>query len=301
VNSPPGGGLRRGELSHGDTEHLGHRRRAVVTPIADVERAEEDRVQRGREQDPARHTHRLGAAGIGQPFAAQHRGPQRPDREDVGPVVAGAAAEPLGRDEALGPPEHHARRCIGRRQHEALVLLDHARVAEIEEAAALGAVLDLDHAVARRDVAVRHAAGVQRGEPAQQVEHDRHRALPRHRVLGDLLGDASPLDELEHAVASFEPADVVGAHEARVMDLRGDLGLLDESADDVRVLVVLRVEHLDRDLGLGRRVRGGVDRRRAAVADPVLELVAPPERLVREVVVDRETSCEVEVLGDGHG
>ena len=68
-------------------------------------------------------------------------------------------------------------------------------------------------------------------------------------------------------------------------DLRGELPLLHEAAHQEDVLVMLGMQHLDRDPGLGGHVDRRVDRGHAPTADPPLELVAHAEEQAREVMV----------------
>ena len=89
-----------------------------------------------------------------------------------------------------------------------------------------------------------HAAGVRVGHRLADLEED-----PQHaRLIGGRIGprvqeigQGAALDQLHREVGAAvgEGAQLVDRHDARMLQLAGDLRLLDEAADQLGVVAVL--------------------------------------------------------------
>ncbi len=113
---------------------------------------------------------------------------------------------------------------------------------------------DADHDVGRLQVAVDHAAGVGVGDGLGDGLEDRQEAGPV--VVGAVARSSSnsrqgvALDQLhgEEGPEVGEGAQLVDRHDAGVLELAADLGLLDEAADHVGVVAEVVAQDLERDV-----------------------------------------------------
>ena len=140
--------------------------------------------------------------------AAPRRGDHASPRRGSLPAVASSATPPSRQDLGQAPVHH----------------LDLAEAA--------------DHHVRRLQVAVDHAAGVGVGHRLADRLEDRQepgQVVGRRRAGREQVGQRLPLDQLHGEVrpAVGEGAQLVDRHDARVLELAADLGLLDEPADQL--------------------------------------------------------------------
>ena len=184
--------------------------------------------------------------GVEEAAAGEHLPEHDAHGEDVGAAVDGGGADLLRRHvRRLALDEPGARRDDAR-----------GREGDAEIGDAPGAV-GADEEVLRRHVAVHDAEGmtvvvgeVVRGvEPGEAVDEGAqpraHADLPR-QVEGEPLrhGDALDVvhDEVEAVVAL---ADVHDRNGVRMVDARGDAGLVEEHVDELALFGEVRVHHLD--------------------------------------------------------
>jgi hypothetical protein len=99
----------------------------------------------------------------------------------------------------------------------------------------------------------------------------------RHRPVAQHPAERRSAQQLHHQIraAVIEYAEVRDIHRVRVADLRGQLGLLQEA--QLRHLILLLEQDLDRDRGVQQHVAGLVDHAHAAAAQAVQHQVAIPQ------------------------
>jgi hypothetical protein len=131
---------------------------------------------------------------------------------------------------------------------------------------------------------VHDVAPVGRGETQRDLARDVERAPDPERTPSDLRAEVLALDELEREVdgAVVQLSEVHRRHDVRVVDVGRRRGLALEPRDDLRVLRVLRVEHLH-----GERLPHHHVLRRVHAPDPAapeqrIEPISPAEHLADE-------------------
>ena len=107
-----------------------------------------------------------------------------------------------------------------------------------------------DHDVRRLEIAVDHSPGVRVRHRLRHLEEDGEQprpVVPRPATVAEDLGQGTALDQLhgEERPAIGEGAELVDRHDPRVLELAGDLRLLDEAADQLGLVAVLLQEDLD--------------------------------------------------------
>jgi len=203
--------------------------------------------------------------------AGQQQVGEHPEGVLVGARVGGLALRLLGRDERRGAGDHGQPRRHVERLAEAQVA-DHGP----ELASAGGPVDGAEQDVGRLDVAVQHAAVVQRLESLRHLPH--HLDRLRHGQAADLepVGQRALVgvghDQVGAAVA--ELAGVVDGHHVGRLDPAQEAALFDEAGADVVVVGPVVGEHLHRDRGIELLVVGQPDRREAACPDAAADGVA---------------------------
>ena len=136
------------------------------------------------------------------------------------------------------------------------------------------------HHVGRLQVAVDHPPGVRVGDRLGDVEEDRQEPGMVARRVGPLvhhLGQGPALDQLHGEVGPpvGEGAQLVDRDDAGVLELAGDLGLLDEAAEQLGVAAVAFQEHLDGEVAAQVVVSPFQDRSHAPPGDLAEELEPP--------------------------
>ena len=194
--------------------------------------------------------------------------------ELIGGGVGAAGLELLGRH-VRGRAEHRA----GLRDERVFRL--EARHAEVREQQAPPR---RDQHVRRLHVAVHDAGGVRGAERVGQERADARDELRQDRSsLLDLCEERAPADELHHderRIAPRRAADVVDPQDVRVLEPRRRARLALEPPHDLVAPREVREQHLDRDLAAELGVARAEHRRHAALADLLVERVAP-ERVAR--------------------
>ncbi len=316
-------GLRRRRLERGEDAvdlalHLAGRREAVVGVARQrledqrVDLQRQPRIEIPRRLDPAfahgvedRH---LAFAGE-EPPAGEHLEQQRAEREDVGTRIDRASPGLLGGHvlELALERAHLRLRGLGDR-------LDDAEVAELDVAF----VADQD--VLGRDVAVHEAEGAalevlltvrmieRRGETRtdQQRQAERQRAALGARAVQD-RAQVLAVDELHRdEVVVADLAEVVDVDDVVVIELGGELGLVDEHRDEVGAVGEVRQDLLDGDRllealdALHARLP---DLRHAADRDPLEQgvLTELARRRLQEGGLDGDLLGREALLGGGPG
>ena len=188
---------------------------------------------------------------------------QDPGRVEVGRLVDGRAAGLLG-GEVLGGADDRAR-------------LGHlARTGSRDpEVRHLDAALVVDEDVVRLDVPVDDPVAMGVAERGQHLAHVRHRDRDRARAArDDQLLQRAPLDVLhDDEVRPLYLSAVVDRDDVRVREARGMRRLATEPLDELRVVRVPLVEHLDRDLATELLILGEPDVGHAAAPELALEPV----------------------------
>ena len=161
-----------------------------------------------------------------------------------------------------------------------------ARDAEVRD---LHDALGVDDDVVRLDVAVDDAVAVrvaERGEDLARVrDRDGHRA---EAARADELLERSPLDVLhDDVVGAVELAAVEDRDDVRVGEAGGVRRLSTEALDELLVVRVPAVQHLDGDPAAQLLVLGEVDVGHAAAAELPGDAVAPREEGAGEGVLGR--------------
>ncbi len=130
-----------------------------------------------------------------------------------------------------------------------------------------------DHDVARLQVAVDDAAAVGEGDGlagAQEQFQQLEAQLGLAGALGQMVGQVDPGDAfhgVEHRAVG-EDADIVHGDDARVFELGGDLGLVDEAADLIQVATRM-VQSLERHIAPAVAVMDADDQSLGTFADDV--------------------------------
>ena len=137
-----------------------------------------------------------------------------------------------------------------------------------------------DHHVVGLEVAMDHAPGVRIGHRLADRLEDREEAGPVvHAVAARLEqgGEGVALHQLhgEEGPPVVEAAQLVDGHDPRVLQLPADLGLLDESADQPRIVAVLLEQDLHGQVPAEVGVAAFQNGAHAAPGDLSQELVAP--------------------------
>ncbi len=148
------------------------------------------------------------------------------------------------------------------------------------------AVADREEDVLGLEVAVDDARGVGGGERAADLRGDAQRARHVERALAlDHHAELNALEVLHDEVhgAVGRGAGVGDVDDVRVADLGGGARLAPEPLDQVGHPAVARVQHLDRDPLADLDVLGEVDLAHPALADQLVDAVAPIDDLAAEV------------------
>ncbi len=188
------------------------------------------------------------ARGHEQAPAHEQLGQHDRGREDVGPRVDLAPRHLLGR--------HVAGLALEQARARAVAALGGARDPEIDQLDLAG--LRHEH-VGRRDVAVHDGerlpvlvgAGVHVVERVEQLMHDvdadpGRQPPPHGRALAQHGQDVDAVDELHgDEVLALVLAKLVDPDEARMIELRGEPGLVEEHVDEVALAGQMRQQALD--------------------------------------------------------
>ena len=149
--------------------------------------------------------------------------------------------------------------------------------------------LGVDDDVVRLDVAVDDAVAVRVAERREDLprirDRDGHRA---QAARADELLERPALDVLhDDEVGAVELAAVEDRDDIRVREPRGMRRLAPEALDELLVVRVPRVQHLDRDSAAELLVLGEVDVGHAAAAELARDAVTPREERSGECVLGR--------------
>ena len=165
-------------------------------------------------------------------------------------VAAVVERRVLDRSRLLGRAVHElAHEDAGLGDFEAGLDLEVLRQAEIDELHLVApAAIAGDHHVVGRDVAMDHAGGVDRLEPAQSLDPQVHRQGQRKDPVGfQPFVDILALDVLRNHVeaAVRQTGEVVEDGDVRVLDLGGDARFLGEALQGVRIGRPIGAQDLD--------------------------------------------------------
>ena len=226
-----------------------------------------DRRRSGRHLREVLHRDLDGCLARERHLAREQLEQEDPGRVQIGRLVHRRAARLLGR-EVLGGADDRARlRHLAR---------PGARDAEVRD---LDAPLVVDEDVVRLDVAVDDAVPVRVAEGGEHLPHVGDRDRDGARAAGDdQLLERPPLDVLhDDEVRAAGLAAVEDRDDVRMRETGGVRRLPPEALDELRVVRVAVVEHLDRDLAAELLVLGEPDVGHAAAAELALEAVAARE------------------------
>ncbi len=193
------------------------------------------------------------------------------ERVDVGLLVDALALRLLGRDvvrraenrPGLGQPALH---------------LERAGDAEVGH---LRLAVAVQKHVLRLHVAVHEAVLVRERQAPRDLDRERERPIDRQRPVGrDQTLEGLAADVLEDdELALIVLAAVDHRHDVGVREHRRRARFAAEALDVLRVLLVVVVQHLQRDRAVEKPVVRPVDARHRAGADELFELVAVREHL----------------------
>ena len=242
----------------------------------------------------------------------------RAEGEDVGPLVdpVGLAAGLLGGHVGGRPhdrpgagmvrvrsaPRRGDQRFLGRLLDGPSVIDGNAaRLQDLGEAPVhhLDLAEAADHHVGRLQVAMDHAAGVGVGHRLSDGREDRQepwQVVGRGRAGRVQLGQRPPSHQLhaEEGPAVGKGAQFVDRHDAGVLELAADLGLLDEAAGHVGVAAEVVAKDLDGDVAAEVVVVALEDGAHAAAADLAVDAVAG-----RGAVLGRDAVGQCDRLAGG--
>ncbi len=141
----------------------------------------------------------------------------------------------------------------------------------------------------RLDVAVDDAVAVRVAERREDLPRIRDRHGHRAQAArADELLERAALDVLhDDEVGAVELASVEDRDDVRVREARGVRRLAPEALDELLVVRVPRVQHLDRDTAAEFLVLGEVDVGHAAAAELARDAVTPREERSGECVLGR--------------
>ena len=190
------------------------------------------------------------------------------EREHIGAAIGRVLPQLLGR--------HVQRRAGDRVVGQRIVLIGHARDAEVEHARLRAA----DHEdVGRLDVAMHHALVVRIGQRIGDAAHDQ-RGLRRRGAPAVLLQlpQVAALEQLHRDVhALLGQPGIEHGDDVRMAQARGSARLVEQPGIDRFALLLghCQVQRLDRDGARQQRVVRGVHRAEASLAELVLQRIAP--------------------------